>query len=405
MSLFHYKALNTEGKTVEGVLEAPDRFTLYHLIKKNGDTPLFTEEVKKGIAFNIGKIIPFLDRVSQHDKIILARNLSKMLTAGLPVTRSLSIMEREAHGALQSVLKKLGEQVAKGNTLSESMKSFPKVFSTLFVSMVKAGEESGNLAVALENISIQLEKTYMLTKKIRGALMYPVVILCLMVVIGVLMMLYMVPTLTSTFVGLGASLPLSTRIIIGISDVLQNYFVWFFAALAGFAVFCVFVFKSKAGQRAVDWSLLKMPVFGELVREINSARTARTLSSLLLAGVDIIVAVSVTENIIQNSYYKEVLAKAGNTIQRGDPISAVFTANSHLYPLFVGEMMAVGEETGKIGDMLNSVALFYEDDVDQKTKDISSLIEPLLMIFIGVAVGFFALAVITPIYSLGDAIK
>ena len=162
--------------------------------------------------------------------------------------------------------------------------------------------------------------------------------------------------------------------------------------------------KTKFGGRLVDNLVLHTPIINEIVKQINSARTARTLSALISSGVDIVLAIDVTRDVIQNSYYKDVLSEAATTIQKGDQISAIFTKNSKLYPLFVGEMVSVGEETGKIGDMLMGVATFYEDEVDQKTKDMSSIIEPVLMIIIGVAVGFFALSMLGPTYSLADAL-
>jgi type IV pilus assembly protein PilC len=359
---------------------------------------------EKGLSFSSNINLPFLSRVKAHDKITFAKNLSKMIDAGLPVTRGLSIIERQSKGKFKKILGELGESISKGNTFSDSMKNYPDVFSTLFVSMVRAGEESGNLSLALNNVGIQMEKSYQLTKKIRGALMYPAVIFGLMAVIGVLMMVYMVPTLTSTFIGLGIKLPLSTRIIIAVSDALKNYFVYIILATIAFITGFVWWVKTTSGKKTIDFVALKMPVIGEIVKQINSARTARTLSSLISSGVDIVVAIGVTKDVIQNHYYKDVLDEIQDTIQRGDQISNVFSRYNNLYPIFVGEMVSVGEETGKIGDMLLSVAVFYEDEVDQKTKDMSSIIEPILMIFIGVAVGFFAISMLGPTYSLADAL-
>lgn len=403
MPLFKYKIIDAEGKETESTLEAADKFALYHLIKKDGATIVSAIEVKK-TSFSF--TLPFLNSVKVHDKIILAHNLSSMIDAGLPITRALSIMERQAKpGTLKKILVSLNESLAKGQTLSDAMKVYPETFSTLFVSMVKAGEESGNLSLSLKNVGMQMEKSYQLTRKIRGALMYPAVILCIMVVIAFLMMVYMVPTLTATFTGLGIKLPLATRVIIFMSNFLKDYFMYVIigAVAAVFAV--IYAFRTSIGQRILDIVSIRMPIIGEIVKQINSARTARTLSSLLSSGVDILVAIGVTKDVIQNSFYKEVLEKIQTTVQKGDSISSIFLAHEKLYPLFVGEMVSVGEETGKIGEMLLSVAVFYEDEVDQKTKDMSSVIEPFLMVFIGLAVGFFAIAMISPIYSIGDSIK
>jgi type IV pilus assembly protein PilC len=234
--------------------------------------------------------------------------------------------------------------------------------------------------------------------------MYPAVIFSLMIVIGVLMMVYMVPTLTATFVGLGIKLPLSTRIIIWISNFLKSYIILVVLGTIALIFLAVMGYRTKKGQRMSDYIFLHIPVIKEMVKQINSARTARTLSSLISSGVDIVLAIGITKEVIQNSYYKAVLEKIQDVIQKGEPISGVFIANPKLYPLFVGEMVSVGEETGKIGEMLLGVATYYEEEVDQKTKDLSSIIEPILMIFIGVGVGFFAISMLGPTYSLADAL-
>jgi type II secretory pathway component PulF len=394
------------GERVEGTLEAKDRFALYHAVKKEeGDTVLSAEEVKGKKTWEFLNNLPFLNGVKIHDRITFARNLSKMLEAGLPITRGLSIMEKESSGEFKKVLKNLEESLSKGTTLAESMKSYPKVFSSLFVSMVKAGEESGNLSLALQNVALQLEKTYQLNKKIKGAMMYPTIILCLMFAIGILMMIYMVPTLTATFTGLGVALPLSTRIIIATSNFLVSYFALVIVGIVGLVFLVTFFLKTTKGQRLLDFLLLHIPIIKEMVKQINSARTTRTLSSLVSSGVDIVVAIGVTKEVIQNSYYKEILSEIESVIQKGGTISSVFSDHQKLYPVFVSEMASVGEETGKIGEMLLSVATFYEEEIDQKTKDLSSVIEPFLMIFIGLAVGLFAISIISPIYSIGDSIK
>lgn len=402
--LFHYKILNKEGKVVEGNLEAKDKFALYHTLKQDGSTVITAEEVKGKREFTIPILSALFEGVKTRDKIVFAKNLAKMTDAGLPITRALSILERQAKGAFRKVLVELGDSLNKGETLSDAMSKHPKVFSTLFISMVKAGEESGNISMSLQNVGMQMEKSYLLTKKIRGAMMYPAVIILLMIIIGVLMMVYMVPTLTATFVGLGIKLPLSTRIIIWVSNFLKSYFILVILGSFISAFLVVIGFRTKRGQRISDYIFLHLPIVKEIVKQINSARTARTLSSLLSSGVDIVLAIGITKDVIQNSYYKTVLQKIQDVIQKGEPISGVFSENGHLYPLFVSEMVSVGEETGKIGEMLLGVATFYEEEVDQKTKDMSSIIEPVLMILIGVGVGFFALSMLGPTYSLADAI-
>lgn len=402
MPIYKYKAKHEDGKEYEGAHEAADKFALYRDIKKEGGQIISVTEGKEKGALSFH--LPFLGGVKMHDKIIFARNLGSMIEAGLPITRALSIMERQSKGELKKVLTKLGEEISRGVTLSDAMKLFPDVFSMLFVSMVKAGEESGNLILALKNISNQMEKTYQLNKKVKGAMMYPAVIFSLMAVIGVLMMVYMVPTLTETFKGLGIKLPLSTRIIIAISDAMKNYFLLMIAAVVALGFGFYYSLRTVKGKRISDFVSLRIPVIGEIVKQVNAARTARTLSALISSGVDIVIAIGVTKEVIQNSYYKTILEESEKAIQKGEQISAIFLEHDDLYPLFVGEMLSVGEETGKIGDMLSGVAEFYETEVDQKTKDMSSIIEPVLMIIIGAAVGAFAISMLAPTYSLVDAI-
>jgi type IV pilus assembly protein PilC len=404
MAHFTYKAVNSSGQSYEGEMEAQDRFVVYRKIRSEGGSVVFVNEVKKRTLFD-GKFSNMFGSIKAIEKITFARNLGSMIEAGLSVTRALTVMEKQSKNKkLKAILNSLNENISKGQSLSDGMKEYPKEFSQLFVSMVKAGEESGNLAGSLKVIAIQMDKSYALSRKVKGALIYPAVIFSVMVVIGVLMMVYMVPTLTATFKGLGVDLPLSTRIVIGISDFLRNHFLIVFLAVVAVIVTIAALLKTKAGSRAFDYFILHLPVIGTIVKEVNSARTTRTLSSLLSSGVDVVVALGVTEEVIQNSFYKEVLGKAHENIQKGDPISAVFIEHENLYPIFVGEMMNVGEETGKMADMLLGVAAYYEDEVDQKTKDMSTIIEPVLMVIIGIAVGIFAISMLAPTYSLVDKI-
>jgi type IV pilus assembly protein PilC len=385
-------------------MDAQDRFVVYRKIRSEGGSVVFVNEIKKRTLFD-GKFSNIFGSIKAIEKITFARNLGSMIEAGLSVTRALTVMEKQSKNKkLKAILNSLNENISKGQSLSDGMKEYPKEFSQLFVSMVKAGEESGNLAGSLKVIAIQMDKSYALSRKVKGALIYPAVIFSVMVVIGVLMMVYMVPTLTATFKGLGVDLPLSTRIVIGISDFLRNHFLIVFLAVVAVIVTIAALLKTKAGSRAFDYFILHLPVIGTIVKEVNSARTTRTLSSLLSSGVDVVVALGVTEEVIQNSFYKEVLGKAHENIQKGDPISAVFIEHENLYPIFVGEMMNVGEETGKMADMLLGVAAYYEDEVDQKTKDMSTIIEPVLMVIIGIAVGIFAISMLAPTYSLVDKI-
>lgn len=399
MTLFKYQAKDKNGKTYERTLEARNRLELYSVIRKEGGSPISIREIKN--ALSLGSLGNLLDGIRTHQKITFAKNLGLMINAGLPVTRALSVMSKQAKkGSLKKLLSDLEANISHGKTLSESLSQWPKVFSSLFVSMVKAGEESGNVSSSLGIVASQMEKSYLLVKKVRGALIYPALIISVMIVIAILLLIFMVPTLTATFEGIGVELPLSTRVLIYLSDFLVKHVVAVPLGLILSVVSLTLFLRSRIGRRLQDHVFIRIPVIGELVKEFESARTARTLSSLLSAGVEIIVALDVTLNVLQNHLYKNALERARTAIEKGEPMSAVFIKYSNLYPLFVGEMVAVGEETGKISEMLIGVASYYEEEIDQKTKDLSTIVEPVLMIIVGAGVGFFAISILAPTYSL-----
>ena len=236
-------------------------------------------------------------------------------------------------------------------------------------------------------------------------MIYPAIVVIVMLSIGVLMMIFVIPTLTKTFKELKAELPTSTKIVMGMSDFMANHTILAVAVMFGSIFGFMSILKTPIGQRVFEWIIIRLPIIGGMVKETNAARTARTLSSLLASGVDVVGAIIITTDVVQNSFYKQVLAEAASRVEKGRPLSEVFIEREDLYPILVGEMIAVGEETGQIAKMLEQLAVFYENEVEQKTKDLSTIIEPLLMVVIGGAVGFFALAMIAPIYSISDSIN
>lgn len=401
---FQYKAIDTSGNVETGTEEASDKFALARVMKGRGLSLITAEEAgAKRDWKNIE--IGFLSFIKEQDKVVFARNLGEMIVAGLPLARALTVLERQTKSKkFKEIIRGVADRIQKGETLNAALATYPKTFSPIFVSMVRAGEEGGNLAESLNVLAEQMERSTLLKKKIRGAMLYPGIILTVMFTIGILMFIFIVPTLVATFEELNAELPFSTQIVIGLSNVLQNHTILFFATIVGLIVGFIWGLRTKRGHRIFDFVLLRTPMIKGLVRETNAARTARTLSSLLGAGVEIVHALGITAEVIPNTYFKEVIKSAEVQVQKGTPISQVFVGAEHLFPVLVGEMMSVGEETGKISEMLENLAHYYEQEVDRKTKDMSTIIEPVLMVIIGSAVGFFALSMITPIYSLLDGI-
>lgn len=409
MPRFTYKGATAEGNPVTQTVEASDRFAVYDVARTNGHTVASIENVKNfslARLINLEKINYFLSKVKPDELVMATRNLASMIRAGLPLTRALSVLERQSKNPrMKGVMKSVRESINKGEQFNSGLKKFPQTFSPLYVAMVRAGEESGGLALALQTIATQLERSSSLRKKIKGAMIYPAIVISVMAIIGILMMIYVIPTITATFTKIGTELPMSTQILIGISNFFTNHGLIALLAFIGFIVGFISFVKTTIGKRMAHFTLIHLPVIGELVKQTNSAYTARTLSSLLSSGVDVIGAINITEDVLQNVYYKEVLKEVAKRVEKGGALSEVFNENQKLYPILVGEMISVGEETGQISQMLTEVATFYETEVEQKTKDLSTIIEPILMVTIGAVVGFFALAMIAPIYSISDSIE
>ena len=404
MARFKFKAVKKNGEKYSGIRESSDKFSLYTELKEGEDILVSATEIDHKNNWMKGFSMPFFS-VPEHQKIIFAKNLGTMIEAGLPLVKSLSVLEKQIKNTkFKNIIASIQDEIRKGRTLSEATRMYPDVFSNLFVSMIRAGEESGKISDSLKIVGNQMDSTYKLKKKVKGAMIYPSIILSVMVVIGVLMLIFVVPSITATFKDLNVELPLLTRILIGMSDFLKNNISISILSIISVVILFYLISLSKVGKRSFDFIVLKIPVVGGLVKETNSARITRTISSLLSSGVPFADAILITGEVIQNSYFKDILVEARFKVEKGEPISSVFLQQTKLCPVFVGEMMSVGEETGRLPAMLMEVADYYENSVDQKTKDMSTIIEPFLMLIIGISVGFFALAMIKPIYSIMDTI-
>lgn len=400
---FTYTAMR-DGETYEGTLDAPDRFAVYERIRAEGGEVISVSRAQ-GIFGWFKALNARFSTIKESDKIIFARNLSAMLEAGLPLSRALGAIARQTRSPkLKYVIQHLMQDVRKGSSLHDALVRHGKAFPDLFVAMVHAGEEGGTLPSALESVAQQMDKSYQLKKKVRGAMIYPGVVLSAMVLIGFLMMTQVVPTLKKTFDELGAELPPTTQAIISISDFLVNNILLSIAIIIAVVVGFITLLRTPHGKRLYHTIILRIPVIGGIAREVQAARFARTLASLLASGVSIVQALEITAEVVSNTLHKEVVLSARGIVEKGEPMSGIFNRREDLFPPLVGEMLAVGEETGEVSAMLGRVADFYEGEVEQKTKNMSTIIEPFLMLIIGAGVGFFALAMIGPIYSLSDTI-
>lgn len=401
-----YVTVRKEGVPDEiRIIEAPTRFDVYEQIKGEGASVASLNEWKRFSFSSLARFnISFGTGIKRMDIVRTAKNLSAMLTAGLSISRALSIIERQSSSKyLKKIAAGLSESIKKGSSFHEALAAYPAVFPELFVAMARAGEESGSLADSLTIVATQMEHSEELIRKIRGAMIYPAIIITAVVIVCILMLIYVVPTLTSTFTSLGVKVPLATRVVVALSDFMVAHLMVVILALVAFVVGGIAFVRSRFGSNVVITIALRLPVIGELVRETYTARASRTLSSLLSSGVPILEALAIAKEVVHADAFANVVEEAKEHVRKGELISSSFAKYPNLYPLLMSDMLAVGEETGNIADMLKQIAQFYEEDVSEKTKDLSTIIEPVLMLLIGAFVGVFAVAMIAPIYSLSSA--
>lgn len=400
MPQFEYKARLPEGKTKKGKLFANDQAEVAEIMKRRGMTLVSARDLsqKKKGELHLPK---FLQRVGLVDKMLFTRNLAVMLKAGLSFARALSILSEQTKSSyFREILQDVSAEVQKGKTLADSLNKYPKVFNSLFVSMVRVGEASGNLEEVLGLLALQLKKDHEIVSKVKGAMTYPAVILVAMAGIGTLMMMFVFPSLLNMFEESGAELPLTTQMLIWLSNALQTYALIIFPAVIVMIVIFLKFIKTPVGKPLFDKVLLKLPIVGGITTKVNVARFSRTLSSMIQSGVSIVEALNIIAGTLGNHYYSNSAADACKKVQKGLELSEVMGEYSNLYPGMMIHMIQVGEETGSLEGTLKQVAEFYEEEVDQFTSNLSSIIEPVLMLIMGAAVGVFALALIQPMYSI-----
>ena len=403
MPVFIYSAKSITGEVKSGSQEAGSETELAHALREQGFilTSIHLAGQTASSRKSLADFLPSFNFIPLSEKMIFARHLSIMIGAGLSMTRALDILSLQTKNKnFSKIIKTTNESVKKGRALADSLDNYPKIFSELFVNMVRIGEASGNLEETLKMLAYQMEKDYELKSKVKSAMIYPIIIIVAMFGIGLLMMILVVPKLTQIFTEIKMDLPLSTKIIIGLSDFLSQHWLLGFFGVICLAILGRFIAKTSSGKKYIDWAILRLPIIGDIVKKINSARLARTLSSLIESSVPIVQGLQIIAGTLGNSFFRDSLTEAASAIQKGDQLSKFINNYPQLYPPMVGQMIAVGEETGTLGAILGKLADFYEEEVANITKGIASIIEPVLMVVIGAAVGFFAISMIQPMYSI-----
>ncbi len=401
MPLFKYLAKNQQGQTVSGTIEANNLASLVASLREKGLVIISVNEEKAG------KKGGFLKggRVKPDDLIIFSRQLATMVDAGIALVQGLDILcEQIENKKFKAIISSIRDDVEGGSSLSEAFSKYPRVFPTLFVSMVRAGESSGTLDLILDRLAGYLEKTGTLIRKVKSALVYPAVITIIAVGITLFLIISVVPVFKGIYEGFGAALPLPTQILLSLSDFLRHYFLLAAAGLIITLFLISWYIKTPGGKLRFDQIKLKLPVFGLLLRKVAVSRFSRTLSTLVKSGVPIISALEIVAKTSGNRVVEIAVENARNSIREGENISEPL-ARSGVFPPMVVRMIGVGEKTGELEKMLSKIADFYDEQVDAAVSGLTSMIEPLIVAFLGIIIGGIVVCMYLPIFQISELIQ
>lgn len=397
MKRFTYKARDKAGTTLTGEVEATSPEHAAKLIHQKG---LIVISIKSKIETPLDFIKRFRERITLENVATFTRQLSTMVNAGLPITEALLILRSQAKGPMEKVVAQVLADVEGGESLSTAISRHPKVFSPTFVALVRSGEVGGVLDDVLARLADDLEKQQEFSGKVKGALIYPAIVIVGMLAVGLIMMIFVIPRLTSLYGEFNANLPAPTKILIGLSNLLLKFWpIFLLLAVGGFYAFNLYR-KTVPGRRRTDELLLKLPIIGDLQRQVLLTDITRTLSLMVGAGVSILDALNITSGVVNNVVLSSALKDSAKQVEKGFPIAYSFAKHPEAFPFILSQMIAVGEETGKMEDVLKKISHVFEVESDQRVKTLTAAIEPLVMILLGIGVGFLVIAVILPIYNL-----
>ena len=405
MAQYFYTAKSLKGEKETGVISAQNTHQLTQELKNKGLILIKAQLDKPKKNLDLSIPLPFFNGVSLSEKMMFARNLQVMVSSGLPLSKCLSILSGQTkNNKLKNAIIDVQEKINKGFAFSAALASHPDVFSEFFYNMVKVGEESGTMENVLKNISSQFEREHELKSKIQNALAYPMVVISAMVAIGVLMLVTVVPEISKTFEDLGMELPVTTQFIINIGMILSQKWYLLFLIPIILIVIMSRMNKLPKWKMFLDKMTLKIPVVSPIIKQTNAATSIRTLSSLVDAGVPIAKSLEIVAETLSNYYFKQVMAEASQCVRKGENLSSVLARHQDLYPSTVYQMAEVGEETGETSKIFSKLADYFEEEVGNTTQNLASIVEPIIMLVIGTAIGFFAISMIQPMYSMLEGI-
>ncbi len=397
--LFNYRVRDKTGRVVRGVVEAEGEAAALDILKDRGFS-VISLEVKKKEPLKVLREIKIFARVPIRDLVIFSRQLSVMISAEVPIVQALRVLIKQTvNPTLKKIVVDLADEVEGGAKLSLALSRYPKVFNDFFINIVKSGETTGKLDEVLEYLATQQEKDYDLMSKIKGAMIYPVFILTALIAVGVVMMIFVIPKLTAVLKESGAALPLSTQILIAVSDFMKNYWWFLLIIIVGLIAGIRYLITFPQGRKNWDLLKIKLPIFGQLFQRIYIIRFTRSFLTLITGGVEIVASLKIVAEVVGNAIYRDLILKTVKEVEDGNPIITVFSKSKEMPPM-VTQMLGIGEQTGKIDVILSRLTDFYSREVDNLVRNLVTIMEPLIMIMMGVAVGIMVSAIILPMYNL-----
>jgi type IV pilus assembly protein PilC len=405
MPVYLWEGTSAEGKKVSGNMEAANQQVLFNLLKAKKINPNVNRirEKGKGMEFEI-KIPGFGPKVATKDVVIFTRQFATMIDAGLPLMQGLEILGRKHENkAMSRTLLDIKDTVESGGTLAEAMGKHPKAFDDLFVNMIAAGEAGGILDIILERMAGYLEKSSKLKGQVKTAMIYPGIVVGAATIVTSVLLIFVIPTFAEMFGSMGQTLPVPTQMVMAMSDFMVNNGFLLLIGVLGLAWMMKKFLKTERGKQVIHPLYLKMPVFGDLIRKIAVARFTRTLGTMLNSGVPILDALAICARTASNLVVETEINRVRAAISEGKPITEPLE-NSVIFPSMVVQMIAVGESTGALDSMLQKIADFYEDEVENAVNGMKQMIEPLMILFLGTIVGGLVIAMYLPIFKMGSAL-
>jgi len=395
MAVYEYVAKTKEGKILKGKTEDSTKERIIDILHDQGMVIISLKEVKKSL-FTIR--VP--KKISSSEVVIFTRQLTTLIESGVSLVQALEILSDQVTNIeFKRVIGTVLTDVREGKAFNAALVRFSKVFSSFYVSMVKAGEVSGNLSGILSRISGYLEKTIALQRKVKSSLTYPVVVICMAILITMFLIVKVIPTFKEIFISLNAELPIPTMILLGLSDFLRANLIWIIFGLVGISFVIKNAISTPKGRRVYDKFILEMPIFGPILRKVAIAQFCRTFSTLVKSGVPILNALDIVGATSGNVIIEEAVSSSKKSVQEGEPLSEPLM-RSTVFPPMVTRMIAIGEKTGKLEEMLTKISQFYEEEVEAAVEGLTSLIEPLIIGFLGIVIGGIVVALFLPILKI-----